>query len=375
MTMSITPVRGKDDLEDFLRVPYIIYADDPYYVFPLLSEQREFFDQQENPFYTHAQTNLWVARENARPVGRIGACVDRYHNQAHDENTGFFGFYEAPENPEVSKALLETAEDWLREQGIATMRGPCCFTTNHDYVGLLVEGEPSSPVVGMPYNPRYYPDQLEDYGFQKCKDLWAWKFTASGMQIPVKLRNAMENLLQSSTLKIRPFHMDSFDEDASIVRQLYNTCWGDNWGFIPMDDAEFAFAAKNMKKMVDTDFLLIAEAEGKPIGFCLTIPDFNQALKSCRGRLFPTGFLKFLWRKRKIDGARTLLLGVLPEYRRRGVDGAMVYKTFKAGFARGMTWGECSWVLEDNKAMNLILQRLGAKQYKSYRIYDLYLSS
>lgn len=375
MSFSVAPVRNKADLEDFLQIPYSIYADDPHYVFPLLSEQREFLDKSVNPFYRHAETELWLAREMGRPLGRVAACVDKYHNEAHEENTGFFGFFETESRPEVAKALLETAEAWLRDQGVDTMRGPCCFTTNHDFVGLLIEGKLETPVVGMPYNPDYYADYLEAYGFQKCKDLWAWKYTDSGTGIPGKIKVAMESLLQSDVLKVRPFDMNRFDEEASTVRSLYNQCWGQNWGFIPMDDTEFAFAAKNMKKMVDAEYLLIAEAKGQPIGFCLSIPDFNQALKPCRGRLFPTGFLKFLWRKRRINGLRTLLLGVLPEYRRRGVDGAMVYKTFQAGLARGISWAECSWVLEDNKAMNLILRRLGAEQYKTYRVYDLYLSS
>jgi len=375
MTLSVTPVRGKEDLEDFLLVPYRIYDDDPYYVFPLLSEQREFLDKQENPFYKHAETELWIARQNGQVVGRIAACVDQYHNDTHEEKTGFFGFYETPNRPEVSRALLEVAEAWLRDKGMETMRGPCCFTTNHDFLGLLIEGEPSSPVVGMPYNPDYYCDQLEEYGLQKCKDLWAWRFTAQGTQIPAKIQANIENLLRSDAFTVRPFNMKRFDEDASTVRELYIACWSKNWGFIPMDDAEFAFAAKNMKKMVDADFLLIAEAKGKPIGFSLSIPDFNQALKPCRGRLFPLGFLKFLLLKRSIKSVRTLLLGVLPEYRRRGVDAVMVYKTFQAGFARGMYTAECSWVLEDNKAMNLILRGMGAKNYKTYRIYDLYLSS
>ena len=375
MSLSVTPVRGKDDLEDFLRIPYDIYADDPYYVFPLLSEMREFLDKDINPFFKHAETSLWVARENGRPVGRVAACVDVYHNQAHGEQTGFFGFYEAPERPEIAKALLEAAEAWLRERSMETMRGPCCFTTNHDFVGLLLEGEPSRPMVGMPYNPDYYVDQLEDFGLQKSKDLWAWHVTAKNMQIPEKLLNTMENLLRSKIFSVRPFDMKNFDEDANTVRALYNACWSKNWGFIPMDDAEFAFSAKSMKKMVNPKFLLIAESKGQPVGFSLTIPDFNEALHPCRGRLFPFGFLKFLWLKRKITGARTLLLGVLPEYRGRGIDAVMVYKTFKAGFAIGMNHGECSWVLEDNRAMNLVLRRLGAKRYKTYRIYDLHLSS
>jgi len=374
MSVTIATVRSKNDLEDFLRVPYAIYANDPDYVFPLLSEQRAFLNRDENPFYKHADFNLWLARQNGRVVGRVGACVDHYHNETHDEQTGFFGFFEAVDDPAVTTALLETGSGWISEQGMTNMRGPACFTTNHDFLGLLVDGEQSPPVVGMPYNPRYYLPQFEAFGLEKCKDLWAWRIEADDLQIPAKIQRIIDNLLQSDTFTVRPFNMDRFDEEASTVRELYNQCWSKNWGFIPMDDAEFAHAAKDMKKMVAADFLLVAESEGQPIGFCLTIPDFNQALKPCGGRLFPFGFLKFLWQKRKINYARCLLLGVLPEYRHRGVDVVMVYKTFRAGFDHGIHAGECSWILEDNKVMNTILAGLGAKVYKTYRIFDKPLS-
>lgn len=370
MPPIIAPVAGKGDLEDFLRVPYRVYADDPNQVHPLLSELREFLDPARNPFFAHAEARLWLARRDGRPVARIAACVDRYHNEAHEERTGFFGFYECPDDPELSARLLETAAGWLRERGMDTMRGPASFTTNHDRLGLLVEGDPGPPVVGMPYNPPYYQTLLEGHGLQKCKDLWAWQITADGMQLPAKIQRIIDQLLRSDSFKVRPFDMKRFDEEARTVRDLYNRCWSRNWGFIPMDEAEFAHAARDMRKMVDADFLLLAEAKGKPVGFCLTVPDFNQALQPLQGRLLPFGWLKFLLRKRRIDYARTLLLGVLPEYRHRGVDVVMVYKTFQAGFARGFRRGECSWVLEDNTAMNRILEGLGARAYRTYRIYD-----
>ncbi len=373
MTMTISPVRGRDDLEDFLLVPYLIYADDPNYVFPLLSEQRQFLDRDRNPFFNHAEAELWVARRHGQAVGRVASCVDRYHNENHGEQTGFFGFYEAIEDSEVSRGLLDAASAWLREKGQDTMRGPSCFTTNHDFLGLQVDGEFSQPVVGMPYTPPYYQQQLEDYGLTKAMDLWAWRLETDA-RVPPKIQAMIDTLLASNTFSVRTFRMDRFDEDAEIVRSLYNRAWHRNWGFIPMDEEEFAHAAKDMKKMVDPDFLLIAEANGQPVGFCLTLPDFNQALKPCRGKLFPFGWLKFLLRKRQIDYARTPLMGVVPEFRQKGVDVAMVYKTMQGGFARGITRGECSWILEDNKPMNLILQGYGADRYKTYRIYDLSFS-
>jgi GNAT superfamily N-acetyltransferase len=373
MSLSINPVQGADDLEAFLRVPYWVYRDDPQYVHPLLSELRHFFDPDHNPFHKHADTSLWLARQDGHPVGRVAACVDSYHNEVHGERTGFFGFYEAPDDPGVAAALLAAAEAWLKERSMETMRGPSCFTTNHDWLGLQVDGEWTQPVVGMPYNPRYYQDQLEGFGLRKAKDLYAWRIRTEA-QIPPKIQGVIDNLLQSNYFSVRPFRMNRFAEDASIVRELYNACWNQNWGFIPLDDAEFAYLAKDMKKMVDPRFLLIAEAKGRPIGFCLTVPDFNQALKPCRGRLFPLGWLRFLLAKRRIDYGRTLLMGVLPEYRKKGVDVVMVYQTIRAGHDMGVHSGECSWILEDNRAMNLILKGYGCELYKTYRIYDKLLT-
>jgi hypothetical protein len=254
-----------------------------------------------------------------------------------------------------------------------TLRGPACFTTNHDYLGLLVKGHDRDPVVGMPWQPPYYERLLESFGLAGSRDLYAWRISVRE-RIPAKLENLMTNLLQNATFTVRPFRMDRFEEDASIVRSLYNASWSRNWGFIPMDDAEFAYAAKDMKSMVDPDFLLIAEQDGEPIGFSLTIPDFNQALKPLRGKLWPFGWLRFLLAKRKIRFARTLLMGVLPEHRKKGVDAVMVYRTIQAGPPKGIEDGECSWVLDDNRAMNMILRSYGADRYKTYRLYDLPLA-
>lgn len=371
MPPTLTPVAGKADLEDFLRVPYRIYEGDPNQVHPLLSELREFLDPGRNPFFRHAEAQLWIARDDGgRPLARVAACVDRYHNEAHGERTGFFGFFECPDDAELSRRLLDAAAGWLRERGMDTMRGPCSFTTNHDRLGLFLGGDSGPPVVGMPYNPSYYAALFEAHGLRKCRDLWAWQIRAADLRIPEKIQRIVDGLMGSDSFRVRPFDMRRFEDEARTVRDLYNQCWSKNWGFIPMDEEEFTHAARDMKKMVAADFLLVAEADGKPIGFCLTVPDFNRALRPLQGRLLPWGWLKFMWGKRRIDYARTLLLGVLPTWRHRGVDVVMVYKTFQAGFARGYSSGECSWVLEDNQAMNRILGGLGARVYRTYRIYD-----
>jgi len=370
MALTITVVGDdKSALDAFLQVPYRIYRDDHNYVFPLLGDMKHFHDKKVNPFYQHATSELWLARREGEVVGRIGACVDRYNNEHSQEQVGFFGFHEVDDDPEAATALLQTAADWIAEQGMTTMRGPGSFTSNHDWYGLQVAGEFSRPVIGMPYNPRYYEKQMLDFGLGGVKDLYAWELETDGV-VPPRLDRLIQRVLKRPGLNIRPFDMKKFDAEASLVRELYNQCWSSNWGFIPLDDVEFAYMAKDMKSLVDGDFLLIAEMEGQPIGFSLTIPDFNQATQSLRGKLFPFGWLKFLLAKRKVNYARIILMGVLPEYRKLGIDMGMVYKTMQAAFRKGVTRGEASWILADNRPMNRILEGYGAKMYKTYRVYE-----
>jgi len=376
MDFTVAPVSGKKDLDAFLNLPYDIYADDPHYVFPLLAQLKEFFDEKKNPFYNHAETKTWLARRDDKVIGRIGACVDRYHNEHWDQTTGFFGFFECIDDATVAHTLLDTARDWLRERGMTLMRGPLNFTTNHDYPGLLVDGEVGSPVTGMSYNPVYYQTLLESYaGLDKCKDLWAWRVKADELKVSDRMAKATKSVLRGETdLIVRPINKKDFVNEVEVIRSLYNKCWHENWGFIPMDPEEFYFSAKEMKTMVNENLLLIAEWQGEPIGFSMTIPDFNLAMKRVRGKLFPLGIIKFLLDRRKITYARTLLLGVLPEHRRKGVDLMMILRTYKAAIKGGITAGECSWILEDNATMNNILEKFGAKIYRTYRLYDLPLS-
>ncbi len=370
MPFKISRVEDKQGLADFLQVPYRIYQGDANQVYPLLDEMKHFFDREKNPFFRHAVAEQWIARdESGAVVGRIAAAVDQYNNKHQNEDVGFFGFYEADDNLQLADLLLNTARDWIADQGMKIMRGPGCFTSNHDWFGVQVAGLFNRPVVGMPYNPQYYPGHFDNFGLKKAKDLFAWHMESSG-ELPDKIQRLIDRIISRPGLVIRNFDMKRFDEEASLLRNLYNGSWSENWGFIPMDDEDFAYSAKDMKSMVDPAYLLIAEMEGKPVGFSVTFPDFNQATQPMQGRMYPFGWLKFLLAKRKINYARMPLMGVLPEYRKMGVDMALVYRTLQAVFAQGITSGECSWILEDNKPMNRILEGYGAEMYKTYRIYE-----
>ena len=372
MELDIRPVAGKKDLQAFLNLTYTIYKDDPHYVQPLQAQLKEFLDKAKNPFFSHADTQRWLARSGGRVVGRIGACVDSYHNDHWNETTGFFGFFECIDDRAVAHALLDTAREWIHARGQTIMRGPLSFTTNHDSPGLLIDGEPGSPVQGMAYNPSYYPGLLESYdGLAGAKDLWAWQITTEDVKLPKRVEDNAARVLKGETdLIVRPINKKDFKNEVELIRSLYNRCWHENWGFIPMDPEEFYFSAKEMKMLVNENLLLIAEWKGEPVGFSMTVPDFNRAMKRVNGKLFPFGIFKFLADKRKIDYARTLLLGVLPEHRHKGVDVMMVLRSYKAAVRGGITAGECSWILDSNRAMNRILEKLGARVYRTYRIYD-----
>lgn len=371
MEYRIAPVRDGRALDAFLDLPYRIYQNDPHMVYPLKNELKHFFDRKKNPFFNHAVAEQWLAR-NARGtvVGRVAAAVDEYSNDHHDEKVGFFGFYEAEDNQDLANLLLDTARDWIAAQGMENMRGPGCFTSNHDAFGQQIGGIFNRPVIGMPYNPKYYIQQFDRYGLLKAKDLIAWNLETGGT-LPEKMQRLIDRIMNRPGLKIRPFDMKRFQEEASLIRRLYNDCWSENWGFVPMDDADFAYSAKDMKSMVDPAYLLVAELNGEPIGFSLTLPDFNQATQGMKGKMLPFGWLKFLLAKGKVNYARTILMGVLPEHRRLGVDMAMVYRTMQAAFRNGITAGECSWILEDNVPMNRILESYGADDYKTFRIYEM----
>ena len=372
MPLTVEPVRSKRDLAQFLRIPYRIYGRrHPQYVFPLLAQQKAFLDERRNPFFRHAEACLWVAREGARPVGRIAAAIDRTSNEYHGEQLGYFGFYEARQDDTHAAALLEAARGWLRERGMTVMRGPGCFTTNHDFLGLLVQGHERPPVLGMPWQPPYYQAQLEDQGLAKAKDLYAWEFLAPQGRPPERISRFAERIQSRVPVVIRRFRLDRFWDDAEIVRRIYHAAWGANWGFVPMDEVEFKHTAKDMKSLVNPGFLLIAELDGEPIGFAMTTQDFNEALAPLKGSLLPFGWLRFLLAKRRIKGARTLLLGVLPEHRLKGIDVLLIHETIRHGATLGIHRGECSWILENNTVMNRSLEKFGATLKNVYRLYEL----
>ncbi len=366
--IQIKKLEGKKALRDFIKLPWRIYKSDPFWVPPLIKERRDYFNPQKNPFYEHSQIQLFLAIKDGRPVGRIAALINHNHNEYHKEKTGFFGFLETLPQYPIAQKLLDQARSWLKERGMEIMRGPMNFSTN-DECGLLIEGFDLSPMIMMPYNPPFYQEFLEKFGLRKAKDLWAYLIDHS-QQPPERMRRVAERVKEKEGLHIRQVNLKRFDGEVKLIKQIYNQAWSRNWGFVPMTDEEFDHLAKDLKKLVVPELVLIAEIDGEPAGFSMALPDYNQALKRVNGKLFPWGLFKLLWYAKKIDAIRVLTMGVVHKYQKRGIDLVFYLETFDRGVEKGYKMGELSWVLEDNLLMNKALEDMGAKIYKRYRIYE-----
>ena len=372
-SLLVEQVGSQKQLMQFVEFPFKLYRGDPNWVPPLIEERRDFFDLKKNPFFAHARFQLFLATRGGELVGTIGAVVDDNHNKFHNELMGAFGFLETIEDQAVADALLSAAEEWVRAQGMSIIRGPLNFSTNQE-IGTLIEGFEEPPMVMMTYNPRYYPRLIEAHGYRKSMDAYAWivDLKEDLEKAPSKLAHVAQKAAQKQGIRVRTIDMRNFRREVEIVKQVYNQAWERNWGFVPMTDAEFEFLVVSLKPLIDPNLIFIAEtADGKPAGVSLTLPDLHQALRwSGGGHMWPLGLPKFLWHKRKINQGRLLIMGMIEQYRGRGADAIFYFETAKSMLAHGYKRVEGSWVLETNTMMNLIIERMGADRYKTYRIYE-----
>lgn len=370
--MQIYPVRSPQELKEFIRLPWKIYQDDSDWVPPLLYERKKFFDRSQNPFFKHAEVEHFLAENNSEIVGRIAAIVNHRHNQFHLDKVGFFGHFEVIRDYEAAWGLLDAGREWLKYKGMEVMRGPANFSTNDD-VGFLVEGLNRPPVVMMPYNPPYYVEFAEQFGLSKVKDLYAYFFDGR-RGFPQNIISLSEKMKSKERVTVRTLNLKKLDAELQIIKQIYNSAWGNNWGFVPMTDEEINFLADDLKAIVDPNIVFLAFVDGKPAGFSLALPDINQVLIKTSGRLFPLGLLKIIWYmkvKKIINRVRVIILGVVPEYQKKGIELIFFADTFKNGTERGYTSAEFGWILEDNFLMRKPLETMGAKVYKVYRMYEM----
>ena len=365
--MEIAPVSNGRDLERFIAFPYDHYRGHPLWVPQLRMDVRTLLSPAKNPFFQHAEAQYFLARSNGRTVGRIAAIKNDAHNQTWNDKVGFYGFFESIDDQAVAGALWDAAATWLRARGFDTMRGPMSPSVN-DECGLLVEGFDTPPTLMMPHNPPYYIGLHDRYGFVKAKDLIAYEGEGDGP--PERIVKVAKRVAERAGVTLRGLNMKRFTQEVDLVKALYNKAWEKNWGFVPLTEAEIDHLAKQLKPIVVPDLVVFAERAGDVIGFGVALPDLNVALKhNPSGRLFP-GILKVLWHSRKLHRARVLLLGVIPEFRGRGIDALMYDWIWTHGAKLGFKWGEGGWILEDNAPMNNGALALGFKPYKTYRVYD-----
>ena len=364
--LEVIEAKSKKQLSAFMEFPYIFYAKDPLFAPPLRREVRGPFSHK-NPFFTHGEVRFFIAHENGRTLGRTVSVIDRRHIHIHHEKAGFFGFFEAINDQKVAETLLNAVSDVLRDGGMETMRGPMNFSTNEE-CGFLVEGFSEPPMLMTPYNPFYYNYLMETYGMRKSKDLYAYIYEVSE-KLPEKvLRVAI--VAEKRGIRVRPIDTKRFNSEMRVFKEIYNSAWKKNWGFIPFDDAELHYMGARLKQIVVPELTLIAEDRGTPVGFMGLLPDFNQVLRHMGGKLTPLALTKALHYSRKIRSLRLLLLGIRPEYRNKGVDALLFIEGFR-GIRKGKYQQvEFSWILEDNVPVQRLVEMIGGRLYKRYRIYE-----
>lgn len=369
MSVEIKRISSKKDLMKFIKMQWKIYEGDPYWVPPLIMDRKKILDREHHPFYQHAEMERFLAYRNGEIVGRIAAIKNDLHNQVHNDRVGFFGFFESINDQEVANSLFDSAAQWLKSKNLTHMRGPANPSSNDEY-GMLIEGFNDSPRLLMTYNPPYYIDLCENYGFKKIKDLYAYKLEYDKITKVKKIYEVQDIVRRRYNLKLTSLNMKDFDNELKKVKYVYNKAWEPNWGFVPMTDEEINAMAKDLKLLVDPELVLFGEINGEVVGFSLTMPDYNQIFKKLNGRLFPFGFIKLFTEKKNITWCRILTLGIIPKYQKKGIDGVFYYEIIERAHKRGIHLGEASWVLEDNEMMNRSALMMQGELYKKYRIYE-----
>jgi GNAT superfamily N-acetyltransferase len=372
MSITLKRVETKADKHIFIDLPHKLYENDLNYVPELYVAMDEHLNPKKNPFLQHATVELYLAYKNNEVVGRIATILNDHYNEYHKVNISFFGFFDTIDDAEVANTLLDKAMAFAKEQGTTAVYGPTNFNTSTDTAGLLVDGFDSPPIVQMTYNASFYKTLIENYGFEKDMDLFAyWLDTNNVNKKSVALSERLEERLKSKGITIRNIKKKNFDKEVESIRAIYRSAWEDNWGFVPPTDAEFSFLAEGLKMVVDEKYVYVAEDNGKMVGFAVALPNINEIIKTMKkGRLFPFGIFKLLLNKSKVKKVRVALLGVVKDYRKQGIEAVFYSNFIKTAQANGIEGGEASWILENNEMMNKGLENLNGVKYKTYRIYS-----
>ena len=372
--VTIRPVTSKKDRKAFVDFAWEVYKDDPAWVPPLKDEVHGLITPGKNPWFEHARAQFWIAERDGQAVGRISAQVDELVQQHMGKGIGQWGFLDALDG-ETAAALIKTAEGWLRDQGMTSALGPISLSI-WDEPGLEIEGFDESPTAMMGHHKPEYQAWIEAAGYGKAKDLLTYSLNITNWEDPV-INRLIEMGERNSRIRIREIDKSGFAEESRLILNLLNEAWSDNWGYVPLTEAEIAYAGKKLKPIIFKELVRVAEYDGEPVAFMLTIPDINELTKDLNGELFPFNFIKLLWRLRKprTRRLRVPLMGVAKKLHGSRLASQLAFMMIE--FTRrdavtkyGATHGEFGWILEDNKGMLSIAELPGARVNHRYRIYE-----
>ena len=364
---ELVPVTTARLVKQFVELPYSLYASHGHWVPPLRRDERRRLSPKHNPFLDHADMRLWLAQSNGRVTGRIAAIDDRLHNETHHEQVTWFGFFEA-EDKAAAEVLLKTVEAHGRQRGSRAVRGPVNPSLN-ECAGLLIDCFDEDPYLLMPYNLPQYASYVEASGYRKVKDLLAWSIDLT-VPLPERITKIAERVRNRHNLIVRPLDLKYFERDLASMQQIYRDAWQENWGFVPPTDAEIRQLAADLRPVLDPNLVLFAEVAGRAVACAVSLPDINQVLRRMNGDLLPFGLIHFLRRKKIVNQARLVLLGVVSEMRRIGLYPLLIAESHSRAVARGYVRGEMSWTLEDNDLVNAGIEAVGGHRHKTYRLYE-----
>ena len=369
--VAVYPVTNRQELRKFIDVPWIVYANDPVWVPPLRLERRWHLSKS-NPFFGHGEWQAWIAYRDNKPVGRISAQIDQLHRQRYGADTGHFGLLESVNDKEVFSELMQTAEKWLAERGTKNVSGPYNFSINQE-CGVLVSGFDTPPMVMMPHSPKWYGQLLEEQGYYPLKDLLAYLFKAD-MEVPKIMRILVDKF--STRVHKRMIRRNQFKAEIEVLRSIFNDAWSDNWGFIPFTEAEFSELGSTFRFLLKDEYIQIVEVDGVPAAFMVVLPNLNEVFAKLNGNLFPLGWFQLIKKLKfdQISTGRIPLMGVRKKFQNTPLGAAlacmMIEAPREAGLSRGIREIEVSWILEDNKSMRGMIEKLaGIPEYKRYRIF------
>ncbi|MCA9268490.1 MAG: hypothetical protein KDA41_08460 [Planctomycetales bacterium] len=368
--LKVGAVRTSRERRQFLHLPWKIYRDDPNWIPPLRQNQKEMVNYSRHPFYDENPIETFLATVDGEPVGRIAALVNLEHNKRYKEKRGFVGFFECIDNQAVANQLFNEAKIWLQQRGMNAIRGPMNPSMNHE-AGLLIDGFDRPPTFMMTYNPAYYQALWENYGFAKIEDMVAfWGHIDMLASIDPKVYEIGLECIRRFNVQLRPLDKRRFAQEVESYLHIYNQALGGTWGFVPMSDAEVRHMAKGLKFLIEPDLTTFAEVDGKPIGAVFGLLDFNPIIKEIDGRLFPFGWWKLLYHRKRLKRVRLITTTVLPEYQRWGISLGLMGRLIPEVKKWGITEGEFSWVLESNHLSYKTLKRGGAEIRQTYRVFD-----